>query len=111
MTTFVEWAGTAQTLSLPIFLILLTLGIVLAGIAAYVIMERHRSPVSETPPQIAEMGYGRERWQRELSLWQGILRRLEIQAKYQNPTSERLQKEIAEAQAKIAEAERAIKKA
>lgn len=111
MTTFVEWAGTAQTLSLLIFLAVLTVGIVLVGVLAYFALEHRRAPVSETPPQVAQMGYGQERWQRELSLWQGILHRLEIQAKYQNPIPERLQKEIAEAQAKIAEAEQAIKKA
>lgn len=98
-------------LSLPLLLLLLAVAIVLLGILAYFGLERRRSSASDTPAHIAQMGYGRERWQRELALWQGILRRLEIQAKYQNPLSERLQQEIAEAKSKIAEAEQAIKKA
>jgi hypothetical protein len=54
---------------------------------------------------MAQMGYGKERWERELSLWNGVLSRLEIQAKYQSPMSERLQQEIDQAKSKIADAE------
>jgi hypothetical protein len=111
MPVLIKMAVAAQMPSLPFFLLLLTVGIVLLGILAYFVLERRRAPTSDTPSHVAQMGYGRERHQRELVLWQGILRRLEIQAKYQNPISERLQNEIDEAKAKIAEAEQGIKKA
>ncbi len=109
--TIVEWAGAAQTLSLPILLIGLAVAIVVVGIAIFFVVERRREPSADTPFDVARMGYGQERRQRELALWQGILRRLEIQAKYQNPVSERLQQEIAAAKARIAEAEQPDKKA
>lgn len=50
------------------------------------------------------MGYGTERWQREHALWSGVVRRLEIQAKHANPIPDRLQRELTEARAKVAEA-------
>jgi hypothetical protein len=99
-------------MSLPFWIALLAIGIIVGGIVLYYLIEkRGKHAPSATPSHVAQMGYGRDRWEREYALWQGILRRLEIQAKYQNPVPERLQKEIAEAKAKIAEAEQAIKKA
>src|SRR5688500_13906331 len=103
--TLLDLAVTAQTLSLPFFLLLGALGIVLAGFCAYFLFGRRPTSQSAAPLPVTQMGYGRERWERELALWQGILRRLEIQAKFQPSITERLQREIAEAKTKIAEAE------
>lgn len=92
----------SPTLWLALFLLILLLG------AAFIwITNKAESINTSVParPETGDMGYGLERWERELSLWRGVLRRLEIQAKYQSPISERLQQEIDEAKAKIAEAE------
>ncbi len=90
----------------PIQFFLLTLLILLfGGLLIWFANKRISQNNSISPEAESEgMGYGRERWERELALWRGVLRRLEIQAEFQSPISERLQREIAEAQAKIAEA-------
>ena len=90
----------------PTIWFILTLLILLLGLIFVWITNKPDRPDREIPPpaETANMGYGMERWQRELSLWRGVLRRLEIQAKYQSPNA-RLQQEIDEAKAKIAEAE------
>lgn len=91
----------------PLVLLGLVLGILLLGVVAYWFTQRPGTPQASAPPppSVTEMGYGTERWERDLALWRGTLRRLEIQAKYQQPVSERLRQEIAEARARIAAAE------
>lgn len=90
----------------PILFLSLTLLILLfGGLLIWFASQRANKSHSILPEAgREEMGYGKERWERELALWGGVLRRLEIQAKYQSPISERLQKEIDEAKAKMAEA-------
>ncbi len=85
----------------------LTLAILLlGGLAIWVLNRRGDAGQSAAPPPgIAQMGYGTQRWEREVALWRGTLRRLEIQAKYQSPPSEALQRQIDEAKAKLVEAE------
>lgn len=92
------------TLWLTLVLLLLVVGVVVIWITNKGLSASDSSISAHA--KMAEMGYGKERWQRELSLWNGVLRRLEIQAKYQSPISERLQQEIDQAKSKIAEAER-----
>lgn len=91
------WAGVAGSL--------VTL---LGGVAFLWRQARRGGHAASAPPPaaIAEMGYGDDRWQREVALWRGILRRLEIQARHQTSPSERLLADIAEARERIAEAER-----
>lgn len=91
----------------PLVLLALAVGIVLLGTLTYWLANRRSlSPApNPPPPDVAAMGYGAERWERDLALWRGTLRRLEIQAKHQQPLPERLRQEIAEAQARIAAAE------
>jgi hypothetical protein len=89
------------TLWLIVVLLLLVVGVVVIWIT-----NKPSNTAISASPKMAQMGYGKERWERELSLWNGVLRRLEIQAKYQLPISERLQQEIDQAKSKIAEAER-----
>ncbi len=102
----IAWtAATAQTVSLPFLFIALAAAIVILGIAAYFLLERRAPPSAAAPPGVAEQGYGRERAKREVELWQGIVRRLEIQARYQNPISERLQQELDDARRKLREAQ------
>lgn len=86
----------------------LTLAILLLGGMASWIGNRRISggQTTATPPGVAQMGYGSQRWEREAALWRGTLRRLEIQAKYQSPPSEGLQRQIDEAKARLVEAER-----
>jgi hypothetical protein len=99
-------AVTAQALSLPFFLALLAVGIVLLGALAYVVAARRGgAKAAPAPHGVERLGYGRERWERQLAMWQGVVRRLEIQARGQDPIPERLQREIAEAKAKVEEAQ------
>jgi hypothetical protein len=85
----------------------LPLTIIVIGIGAFwIASNRNNSTPAETPSSVSAMGYGDQRWEREAALWRGTLRRLEIQAKYESPPSESLQRQIDEAQAKLAEAER-----
>ena len=89
------------------FLLLMLLIFVLGGLFVWIASKQGSIRNSVLPEAGSEdMGYGKERWERELALWNGVLRRLEIQAKYQSPISERLQKEIDEARAKIAHAKK-----
>ena len=87
------------------FFSLTLLILLLGGLFIWFASKRSTKDDSISPEVESEgMGYGKERWERELALWRGVLRRLEIQAEFQSPISERLQREITEAQAKIAEA-------
>lgn len=80
--------------------------LLLGGLAIWVLNRRSGAgQPAAPPPGIAQMGYGTQRWEREVALWRGTLRRLEIQARYQSPPSEALQRQIDEAKAKLAEAE------
>ncbi|MDQ4077762.1 MAG: hypothetical protein M3220_16130 [Chloroflexota bacterium] len=90
-----------------IWLVAIALLILLVGGVVLLLASRREESVTPQPPApgIAEMGYGTQRWKRELALWCGTLRRLEIQAKHQDPVSEGLQQQIEEAKARIAEAE------
>ncbi len=89
----------------------IALVIIGVSVVLFIILERRSGQSSDrATPAVSEMGYGKEKWTREYALWSGILRRLEIQAQYQSPVSERLQSEMEAARAKVTEAEKYIKK-
>jgi hypothetical protein len=99
-------------MSISLLLLLFGVGVVLVGLAlAFLwLLSRGGQPRQSARPAagVENLGYGRERWERELALWKGTLRRLEIQARHQNPVSGGLQRQMDEARARIAEAERRL---
>ncbi len=83
--------------------------LLLGGVLIVVASRRHATASPErATPGMAAMGYGVQRWERDLALWRGTLRRLHIQATQQTPPSDALQQQIAQAESRIAEAERQL---
>jgi hypothetical protein len=87
-------------MSISLLLLLFGVGVVLVGLALGFLWIASRSTEtrrSAAPAAgVENLGYGRERWERELALWKGTLRRLEIQARHQDPVSSGLQREMEE---------------
>ena len=83
--------------------------LLLVSVAAVLLYRWLQAAARRVPPAgtgVSAQGYGDARWARELALWRGTLRRLHVQARHQHPPSEALQRQIAQAEARIAEAER-----
>jgi hypothetical protein len=99
-------------MSITLLLLLFLVGVMLVSLAlAFLwLLSRGGGPRQPSRPtaDVENQGYGRERWERELALWRGTLRRLEIQARHQEPVSSGLQRQMNEARARIEEAERRL---
>lgn len=88
--------------------VLLGAGILVVGAVVWWLYRR-RTP-SKTEAEIGEElgGYGAERWQREIAVWQGTLRRLERQADRYDEVPPHLRQQIERAKQRIARARRAL---
>lgn len=89
------------------WVLLVAVLLILAGgaVAWWLSRASRTRPRTENTP---DLGYGRERWGRELALWEGTLRRLQTQAaRYEEPPSH-LRSELARAEARIARARAAL---
>ncbi|MCZ7574666.1 MAG: hypothetical protein M5U01_39450 [Ardenticatenaceae bacterium] len=60
------------------------------------------------PEETRNLGYGRARWEREIALWEGTLRRLQTQAIRYTEVPPHLAREIERAEARLTRAREAL---
>lgn len=90
------------------FIVIVALVVLLTAVLALLLLVffvRSRQG-GEGPAEDVARVDGGDKWERELSLWRGVRRRLEIQAGQQSPLPPYLQTQIEDADRRIAEAER-----
>lgn len=81
--------------------------LIAAGLAWWLLLR----PVGRVRPEeeaTRNLGYGRARWEREVALWEGTLRRLETQAARHTDLPPHLAREIERAGARLARARAAL---
>lgn len=91
------------------YIVLGALILVVGGGVVWWIRRQSASDTNSTPDVGTEIGgYGDDRWQREIDMWRGTLRRLERQAERYEKPPQQLQQQIDTARQRIARAENAL---
>lgn len=87
---------------------LLGIALVVLVLVAVVWLGYRSSQPARPEGVVPNLGYGRARWEREIALWEGTLRRLQTQAAHYDDVPPHLAREIERAEARLARAREAL---